>query len=39
MLELALGYHTWRTLVQHAGLSQDAAIEAMIGAIAGAGKA
>jgi AcrR family transcriptional regulator len=33
MLRLALGYFTWRTLVREAGLSPEAAIEAMIRAI------
>ena len=36
MLHLALGFHTWRALVQEAGLTQDAAIKAMVHAIEGA---
>lgn len=30
LLHLSLGFHTWRTLVQEAGLKQTAAIEAMV---------
>jgi AcrR family transcriptional regulator len=30
MLELALSFHTWRSLVRDAGLDQDAAVEAMV---------
>jgi AcrR family transcriptional regulator len=36
MLALALSFHTWRTLAQQAGLSNAAAVEAMVGAIEGA---
>ena len=35
MLQLALSYFTWRTLVQQAGLEQDAAVGAMVSAIKG----
>jgi len=35
MLELALSFFTWRTLVREGGLKQSAAIEAMVQAIAG----
>jgi len=33
MLGLALGFHTWRSLVRQGGLAPDAAVEAMVGAI------
>ncbi|MDO8876022.1 MAG: TetR family transcriptional regulator [Pseudolabrys sp.] len=33
MLHLALSFHTWRALVQEAGLEQAAAVDAMIAAI------
>jgi AcrR family transcriptional regulator len=33
MLQLALGFHTWRTLVREGGLTQKAAAEAMVQAI------
>jgi AcrR family transcriptional regulator len=33
MLHLALGFHTWRTLVREAGLAQGAAVAAMVQAI------
>jgi hypothetical protein len=33
VLELALGYHTWRTLVRESGLKQSAAVETMVQAI------
>jgi AcrR family transcriptional regulator len=36
MLVLALSFHTWRALAQQAGLSNAAAVEAMVGAIEGA---
>lgn len=36
LLHLALGFHSWRALVREAGLSQDAAVEAMARAIEGA---
>jgi AcrR family transcriptional regulator len=35
MLQLALSYWTWRTLVREAGMKQSAAVEAMVEAIAG----
>lgn len=35
MLHLALSFHTWRTLVQQAGLKQVAAVEAMIAVVEG----
>jgi AcrR family transcriptional regulator len=34
VLALALGFHTWRTLVRESGLRQSAAVEAMVQAIA-----
>jgi AcrR family transcriptional regulator len=36
MLQLALSFHTWRTLVRVAGLKQAAAVDAMVQAIEGA---
>ena len=33
MLQLALSFHTWRTLAQEAGLKQAAAVDAMVSAI------
>jgi hypothetical protein len=33
MLQLALSFFTWRTLVREAGIQPDAAIEAMIRAV------
>ncbi|WP_291849280.1 TetR/AcrR family transcriptional regulator [Bradyrhizobium sp.] len=33
MLQLALSFHTWRTLVQEAGLKEAAAVNAMVQAI------
>lgn len=33
MLALALSYHTWRTLTREAGLTQDEAVKAMLGAL------
>jgi AcrR family transcriptional regulator len=36
MLHLALGFHTWRALVPEAGLTQDAAVKAMVRAVEGA---
>jgi hypothetical protein len=33
MLHLALSFHTWRSLVQEAGLKPAAAVEAMVQAI------
>lgn len=36
LLRLALGFHTWRTLVRDSGLEPDAAVDLMIEAIAGA---
>jgi hypothetical protein len=33
MLQLALSFHSWRTLAREAGLSQSATVEAMVGAI------
>ena len=35
MLHLALSFHTWRTLVREAGLTQRAAVAAMVQAIDG----
>ena len=35
LLDLALSFHTWRTLVREAGLAADAAVAAMVDAIAG----
>jgi AcrR family transcriptional regulator len=37
LLQLALSFFTWRTLVRESGLKQDAAVEAMVQAIACAG--
>lgn len=37
MLHLALGFHSWRTLVREAGLTDAAAADAMVRAIEGAG--
>ena len=37
MLHLALSFHTWRTLVQEAGLKPAAAVEAMVEVVAGPG--
>lgn len=39
MLHLALGFHTWRSLVGESGLDQSAAVAAMVRAIACADKA
>jgi AcrR family transcriptional regulator len=39
MLHLALSFFTWRTLVRDGGLTQDAAVRAMVGAIDGANRA
>jgi AcrR family transcriptional regulator len=36
MLRLALSFYTWRTLVRDAGLTTDAAVDAMVRAIMGA---
>jgi hypothetical protein len=36
MLRLALSFHTWRSLVRDSGLTQDAAVDAMVEAIEGA---
>ena len=36
MLHLALGFYTWQSLVRDSGLTQDAAVEAMVQAIEGA---
>jgi AcrR family transcriptional regulator len=36
MLELALSFHTWRTLVRDGGLTTEAAVEAMVVAITNA---
>jgi hypothetical protein len=33
MLRLALSYYTWRTLVRDAGLTQGAAVAAMVEAV------
>jgi hypothetical protein len=33
VLELALSFFTWRTLVREGGLKQDAAVDAMVQAI------
>jgi AcrR family transcriptional regulator len=38
LLQLALSFFTWRTLVRDSGLSRDAAVEAMVGAICAAGR-
>ena len=35
MLALALSYHTWRTLVRGAGLTNADAVKAMVAAIGG----
>lgn len=35
MLQLALSFYTWRSLVRDAGLKQGAAVEAMVQAVAG----
>lgn len=35
MLHLALGFHTWRALVQEAGLKPAAAVEVMVEVVAG----
>jgi len=37
LLQLALSFFTWRTLVRDGGLSREAAVEAMVGAICAAG--
>jgi hypothetical protein len=37
MLNLALNFFTWRSLVRESGLSQNAAVTAMVQAIEGAG--
>ena len=37
MLRLALSFYTWRTLAREGGLKQDAAVDAMVRAIACAG--
>ena len=37
LLHLALSFHTWRTLVQEAGLKPTAAVEAMVKVVAGQG--
>jgi len=39
MLNLALSFYTWRSLVQEGGLTQRAAVAAMLQTIEGAGKA
>jgi AcrR family transcriptional regulator len=39
MLHLALSFHTWRTLVRDGGLTQGAAVAAMVQAVDGANKA
>ena len=36
MLQLALSFHTWRTLLRESGLNQSEAVEAMVQAIDGA---
>lgn len=36
LLHLALSFHTWRALVQQAGLAQAAAVEAMVEVVEGA---
>ena len=36
MLQLALGFFTWRTLVRDAGLKSQAAAKAMVQAVEGA---
>ena len=36
ILHLALGFHTWRSLVRESGLDTAAAVTAMIAAIEGA---
>ena len=36
LLQLALSFYTWRTLVRDSGLKQAAAVEAMVQAIDGA---
>lgn len=38
MLDLALSFHTWRTLAREGGLEPDAAAEAMVRAVACAGE-
>ena len=37
LLHLALSFHTWRALVQEAGLKPAAAVEAMVEVVEGAG--
>ena len=37
MVVLALSFFTWRTLTRDGGLKQDAAVDAMVSAILGAG--
>jgi hypothetical protein len=39
MLALALSFYTWRSLVREGGLTQSAAVNAMLRAIEGASKA
>ena len=39
MLNLALSFYTWRSLVQEGGLTQRAAVAAMLQIIEGASKA
>ena len=39
MLQLALSFFTWRTLVRERGLKQAAAVKAMVQAVVGAGEA
>jgi AcrR family transcriptional regulator len=39
MLHLALSFFTWRTLVRDGGLTQDAAVRAMVQAVDGANRA
>jgi AcrR family transcriptional regulator len=37
LLQVALSFFTWRTLVQEAGLTSEAAVAAMVGIVEGAG--
>lgn len=37
ILQVALSFHSWRTLARDAGLDRGAAVEAMVQAVAGAG--
>jgi AcrR family transcriptional regulator len=38
LLQLALGYHTWRTLTRDAGLTAGQAVDVLVGAIVGAAR-